>query len=46
MKWQDSILMQAHVEGVDFIFNLEYMLPLNEEGYYMNSQQSLNTHIA
>jgi hypothetical protein len=23
MKWQDSILMQA-VEGIDFIFNLEY----------------------
>jgi hypothetical protein len=28
MKWQDSILMQAQVEGVDFIFNLEYRIPL------------------
>jgi hypothetical protein len=46
MKWQDSILMQAQVEGVDFIFNLEYKLPLYQEGYYMDCQQSINAHIA
>jgi hypothetical protein len=46
MKWQDSILMQAQVEGVDFIFNLEYSLSLYQEGYHMNCQQSPNAHIA
>jgi hypothetical protein len=46
MKWQDSILMQAQVEVVDFIFNLEYRLPLCQEGYHMDWQQSLNAHIA
>jgi hypothetical protein len=46
MKWQDSILMQAQVEGVNFIFNLKYSLPLYQEGYHMDYQQSLNTHIA
>jgi hypothetical protein len=39
-------LIQAQVEGVDFIFNLEYMLPLYQEGYHMNCQQSLIVHIA
>jgi hypothetical protein len=46
MKWQDSILMQTQIEGVDFIFNLEYRLPLYQEGYHMDCQQSLNAHIA
>jgi hypothetical protein len=46
MKWQHSILMQAQVEGVDFIFNLEYRLLLYQEGYHMNYQQNLNVHIA
>jgi riboflavin transporter FmnP len=46
MKWQDSILMQAQVEGVDFIFNFEYMLPLYQERYHMDYKQSLNAHIA
>jgi hypothetical protein len=46
MKWQDSILMQDQVEGVDFIFNLEYILLLYQEGYHMDCQQSLNAHIA
>jgi hypothetical protein len=46
MKWQDLILMQAQVEGVDFIFNLEYRLPLYQEGYHMDYQQSVNAHIA
>jgi hypothetical protein len=45
MKWQDSILMQDQIEGVDFIFNLEYRLPLHQEGYHMDCQQSLNAHI-
>jgi hypothetical protein len=45
MKWQDLILMQAQVEGVYFIFNLEYGLPLYQEGYHMDCQQSLNAHI-
>jgi hypothetical protein len=44
MKWQDSILCK--LEGVDFIFNLEYMLPLYQEGHHMDYQQSLNAHIA
>jgi hypothetical protein len=46
MKWQDSILMQVQVEGVSFIFNLKYSLPLYQEGYQMDCQQSLNAHIA
>jgi hypothetical protein len=45
MKWHDSILMQAQIEGVDFIFNLEYRLLLYQEGYHMDCQQSLNAHI-
>jgi hypothetical protein len=39
-------IVQAQVEGVDFIFNLEYRLPLYQEGYHIDCQQSLNTHIA
>jgi hypothetical protein len=39
-------IVQAQVEGVDFIFNLEYMLPLYQEGYHMDYQQNLNTHIS
>jgi hypothetical protein len=39
-------IVQAQVEGVDFIFNLEYRLPLYQEGYHMDYQQSLNAHIA
>jgi hypothetical protein len=46
MKWQDLILMQAQVEGVDFIFNLEYRLSLYQEGYHMDCEQSPNAHIA
>jgi hypothetical protein len=30
--------MQAQVEGVDFIFNLEYSLMLYQEGYHMDYQ--------
>jgi hypothetical protein len=37
--------MQVQVEGVDFIFNLEYRLSLYQKGYHMDYQQSLNTHI-
>ncbi len=36
----------AQVEEVVFIFNLEYRLPLYQEGYHMDCQQSLNAHIA
>jgi hypothetical protein len=39
-------MVQAQVEEVVFIFNLEYMLPLYQEGYHMDCQQSLNAHIA
>jgi hypothetical protein len=39
-------IVQAQVEGVDFIFNLENRLPLYQEGYHMYWQQSLNVHIA
>jgi hypothetical protein len=46
MKCQNLILMQAQVKWDDFIFNLEYRLPLYQEGYHMNCQQNLNTHIA
>jgi hypothetical protein len=38
--------VQAQVEGVDFIFILEYRLPLYQEGYHMDCQKSLNAHIA
>jgi hypothetical protein len=38
-------IVQAQVEGVDFIFNLEYRLPLYQVGYHMDCQQSLNGHI-
>jgi hypothetical protein len=46
MKWQDSIFIQAQVEGVNFIFNFEYRLPLYQEGYHMDCQQNLNAHVA
>jgi hypothetical protein len=39
-------IVQAQVEGVDFIFNLEYMLLLYQEGYHMDYQYSLHAHIA
>jgi hypothetical protein len=39
-------IVQAQVEEVVFIFNLEYRLPLYQEGYHMDYQQSLNAHIA
>jgi hypothetical protein len=39
-------IVQAQVEGVDFIFNLEYMLLLYQEGYHMDCQYSLHAHIA
>jgi hypothetical protein len=38
-------IMQAQDEVV-FIFNLEYRLPLYQEGYHIDCQQSLNAHIA
>jgi riboflavin transporter FmnP len=39
-------LVQVQVEEVVFIFNLEYSLPLYQEGYHMDHQQSQNAHIA
>jgi hypothetical protein len=39
-------IVLAQVEGVDFIFNLEYRLLLYEEGYHMDYQQSVNAHMA
>jgi hypothetical protein len=39
-------IVQSQVEGVDFIFNLEYMLSLNQKRYHIDCQQSLNAHIA
>jgi hypothetical protein len=36
--------MQAQVEEVIFMFNLEYKLLLYQEEYYMDCQQSLNAH--
>ena len=39
-------IVQAQVEGVDFIFNIEYRLSLYQEGHHMDCQQSLNAHIA
>jgi hypothetical protein len=39
-------IVQAQVEGVDFIFNLEYRLSLYQEGYHMYCQQSINAYIA
>jgi hypothetical protein len=39
-------IVQAQVKEVIFIFNLEYRLPLYQEGYHMDCQQSLNAHIA
>jgi hypothetical protein len=35
-------IVQAQVEELYFIFNLEYRLPLYQEGYHMDCQQSLN----
>jgi hypothetical protein len=35
-------IVQAQVEGLYFIFNLEYRLLLYQEGYHMNYQQNLN----
>jgi hypothetical protein len=39
-------IVQAQIEGVDFIFDLEYRLSLYQEEYHMDYQQSLNAHIA
>jgi hypothetical protein len=39
-------MVQAQVEEVIFIFNLEYSLLLYQEGYHMDCQQNLNAHIA
>jgi hypothetical protein len=36
-------IMQAQIEELYFIFNLEYRLPLYQEGYHIHCQQSLNT---
>jgi hypothetical protein len=35
-------LVQSQFEEKYFIFNLEYRLPLYQEGYHMDCQQSLN----
>jgi hypothetical protein len=35
-------IVQAQVEELYFIFNLEYRLPLYQEGYHMYWQRSLN----
>jgi hypothetical protein len=35
-------IMQAQVEVLYFIFNLEYRLSLYQEGYHMYCQQNLN----
>jgi hypothetical protein len=37
-------IMQAQDEEVIFIFNLEYMLPLYQEGYHLDCQQSQCSH--
>jgi hypothetical protein len=39
-------IVQAQIEGVDFIFDLEYRLSFYQEEYHMDYQQSLNAHIA
>jgi hypothetical protein len=39
-------IVQAQVEVVDFIFNLDYRLPLYQERYHMDCQQGINAHIA
>jgi hypothetical protein len=36
------IIVQAQVEEMYFIFNLEYRLPIYQERYHMDCQQSLN----
>jgi hypothetical protein len=36
-------IVQAQVEEMCFIFNLEYRLSLYQEGYHMDCQQSLNS---
>jgi hypothetical protein len=35
-------IVQVQVEELYFVFNLEYMLPLYQEGYHIDCQQSLN----
>jgi hypothetical protein len=35
-------IVQAQVEEMFFIFNLEYVLPFYQEGYHIDYQQSLN----
>jgi hypothetical protein len=35
-------IVQVQFKELYFIFNLEYRLPLYQEGYHMNCQQSLN----
>jgi hypothetical protein len=39
-------IIQAQVEEMYFIFILSIGMPLNQEGYHMDCQQSLNALIA
>jgi hypothetical protein len=46
-RWSGKIQYYANSRWRSyFIFNLEYRLPLYQEGYHMDCQQSLNAHIA
>jgi hypothetical protein len=38
-------IVQAQVEEIYFIFILSIRMPLYQEGYHMDGQQSLNAHI-
>jgi hypothetical protein len=42
IKWEIINIVQAQVEELYFIFNLEYRLSLYQEGYHMDCHQSLN----
>jgi hypothetical protein len=46
MKWQESILWKLKLKKCISYFILSIGMLLYQEGYHMDCQQSLNTHIA
>jgi hypothetical protein len=46
MKWQESTLCKLKLKKYILYFILSIGMSLYQEGYHMDCQQSLNTHIA
>jgi hypothetical protein len=46
MKWQESTLCKLKLKKYILYFILSIGMPLYQEGYHIDCQQSLNAHIA